>query len=269
MKSIYKKLFLVLAFVGTLVSCSKDDESAKHQGNGEVEIYFDNTMNGNDLVLGQTYTNSNGEEIAVSRLNYVISNIVLFKADGTTFVYPKEESYFIISEENEMNTIHLTDVPAGEYVKVKFGIGVDQQRYLEGESAQQEFWDKATQYHMTWSWNAGYKFLNYEGTFTSHANTSPLPYWLHVGNSPNVDNYSEVILEIPAVLKVQEGEVPNVHIMADANVILDGANKIELHHNMNDAKTGTPIMGGEAIIRVRENFQEMFAVDHVHNHGGH
>lgn len=272
MKSIVKKALFACAIIGTLSACSKDDETQAPalQGNGEVEIYFDNTMNGNDLVLGQTYTNSNGEGISVSRLNYIVSNVVLFKADGTKFVYPKEESYFLISEENGMYTIHLKEVPAGEYTKIKFGIGVDQQRYVQGETAQQSFWDLATKYHMTWTWNTGYKFLNYQGTFTSQQNSdTPLDFKVHLGSSSQTDNYSEVTLDIPTVIKVTEGEVPNVHIMADANVILDGQNKISLQQNMNDAGTGTAIMGGELLISVRKNIQEMFTVDHVHNQGGH
>ncbi len=267
MKKIFRNTIIATLLSGFLISCSSDDDNQESiEGTfGDVELYFDNGFNGDALVLGSSYTNSNNETVTINRFNYIISNVVLYKEDGTAYVYPKEDSYFVVSEEGEINTVHLENIPAGDYTKVKFGLGVDEQRYLEGETAQQEFWDYASEYFLTWTWSTGYRFINYEGTFTSPNNSDALGFQVHQGSNSATDNYVEVTLDLPSSARVRSGELPNIHLITDANKILDGTNKIVLFNNLNTAGTSAAIMGGENLINVAENTLEMFLVDHVHN----
>jgi len=253
-----------------ITSCSSDDDSATiNEGTfGDVELFFDNGFNGDALTLGSSYTNSNGETMTIERLNYIVSNLALIREDGTAFTYPKNESYFIISEETNALTVHLENIPAGDYKQIKFGIGVDQQRYLEGETAQQEFWNLASTNNMVWTWSTGYRFINFEGTFTSSHNANPLNYQIHQGSNSSTDNYREVTLNLPTTARVRENETPNIHFIADVNVIADGVNKIVLHDNLNTAGTNASIMGGENLIKIATNTLNMFKVDHVHNGAG-
>lgn len=273
MKFQLKNTIAVLALTTLFVSCSNDDDSSSvvEGTTGDVELYFDNGVAGDALILGNTYTNSNNESLTINRLNYIVSNFVLIKEDGTEFTYPKEESYFVISEEGDLLTVHLEGVPAGDYTKVKFGIGVDQQRYLQGESEQQSFWDLAVQHNLTWTWSTGYRFINFEGTYTSPAVEGEKTFQVHQGSNSATDNYREVTLILPTTARVREDEMPNIHLKTDANVILDGTNKIKLADNINEAQTGSAIMGGENLISIAENTLQMFTVDHVHNgsHTGH
>ncbi|QEE48128.1 hypothetical protein FUA48_00605 [Flavobacterium alkalisoli] len=273
MKFQLKNTIVVLALTALFVSCSNDDDSSSvvEGTTGDVELYFDNGVAGDALILGNTYTNSNNESLTINRLNYIVSNFVLIKEDGTEFTYPKEESYFVISEEGDLLTVHLEGVPAGDYTKVKFGIGVDQQRYLQGESEQQSFWDLAVQHNLTWTWSTGYRFINFEGTYTSSAVEGEKTFQVHQGSNSATDNYREVTLILPTTARVREDEMPNIHLKTDANVILDGTNKIKLADNINEAQTGSAIMGGENLISIAENTLQMFTVDHVHNgsHTGH
>lgn len=270
MKSIIKNIFTATAFFGLLTSCSSDDNSGGNVDGtfGEAELYFDNGVNGDALVLGSSYTNSNEETLIINRFNYIISNIVFIKADGSEFVYPKEKSYFVVSEESNINTLHLENIPSGDYTKVKFGIGVDNQRYLEGETAQQEFWNYASQHHLTWTWSTGYRFINFEGTFTSSNNSEPKNFQIHQGSNTATDNYREVTLDLPTTARVRQDEKPSIHIITDANKIADGVNKIVLFDNLNPAGTNASIMGGENLIKIAENTLQMFVVDHVHNGSG-
>lgn len=269
MKSIIS--MAALAVAATLfMSCSNDDNNTIIEGTtGDAQIYFDNGVAGDALILGNSYTNSNDEVITINRLNYIISNIKLIKEDGSSYVYPKEESYFIISEEAGMKTISLENIPAGDYIKITFGIGVDQQRYLQGETAQQSFWDLAAQHDLTWTWSTGYRFINFEGEFASPAIEGVLPFQVHQGSNSSTDNYREVTLDLPTTARVREGEMPNIHIKTNVNVILDGANKIILADNLNGAGNAASVMGGENLIMIAENTLQMFIVDHVHNDGGH
>lgn len=285
MKTNIKNIALFLAFSGLLTSCSSDDSTSTGSNDGtfgDVELFFDNGVNGDALVLGSSYTNSNGEKLTINRFNYVVSNIVLVKEDGTEVVYPKNDSYFIISEESEMFTAHLENIPAGDYKEIKFGLGVDQQRYLEGETAQQEFWNLASANNMVWTWSTGYRFINFEGTFNpaNHAERHEEPgvpepgtggmynFQIHQGSNSATDNYRQITLNLPTTARVRANEMPNIHIVADANVIADGTNKIILHDNLNPAGTNATVMGGENLIKIAANTLSMFKVDHVHNGAG-
>ncbi|RZK10091.1 MAG: hypothetical protein EOO46_11820 [Flavobacterium sp.] len=281
MKKTILKSIAFIALATFITSCSNDDDSAKaSEGTfGDVELFFDNGVNGDALVLGSSYTNSNGEILTIDRFNYIVSNIALVKEDGTEFTYPKNESYFIISEETDALTIHLENVPAGDYKQIKFGIGVDQQRYLEGETAQQEFWNLASTNNMVWTWSTGYRFINFEGTFNpaNHAHRHEEPgtpepgqggmynFQIHQGSNSSTDNYRQITLNLPTTARVRNNEMPNIHLIADANVIADGVNKIILHDNLNTAGTNASIMGGENLIKIATNTLNMFKVDHVHN----
>lgn len=270
MKFQFTYIAVVVAAVSLFVSCSNDDDNTKVvEGTvGDAELYFDNGVAGDALVLGSTYTNSNNEALTIDRLSYIISNIVFIKEDGTEFTYPKEESYFVISQEAGLFTVHLEAVPAGDYKKVRFGLGVDNQRYLQGETAQQSFWDIAAANNLTWTWSTGYKFINFEGTFTSSASSEAKPFQVHQGSNTATDNYREITLDLPTTARVRENEQPSIHIKTNANVLLDGDIKIQLQNNLNGAGTAAAIMGGQNLIDIASNSLKMFVVDHVHNGEG-
>lgn len=270
MKSFNIKFAAIFAAATFFASCSDDDNNNQNITGtfGDAELYFDNGVSGDALVPGTTYNNSQGEHLTINRFNYIISNVVLIDVNGNEMVYPKEESYFVISEEAGLKTIHLENIPAGDYKSIRFGIGVDAQRYLQGETAQQSFWDFAEANNLTWTWSTGYRFINFEGTYTSANNATALPFQVHQGSNSATDNYREVTLALPNTARVRTNEAPSIHIIADANQILDGTNKISLYENINAAGTATAIMGGENLIAIAANTQNMFAVDHVHNGEG-
>ncbi|MGO1586205.1 MAG: MbnP family protein, partial [Mesonia sp.] len=229
-------------------------------------LEFDNSMNGDDLILGASaYTNSNGESLTVNRFNYLVSNFVLIDEDGNEFVYPKDDSYFVISEENELNEVVLTNIPAGNYVQLKFGVGVDQEKYQQGAEGQGGFLQIAEENEMMWSWQAGYKFLNFEGTFTSETITEATDFKIHMGShGSTLDNYREFTVNLPSTAKVSESLTPLIHFAIDGNQILDGDHKILLSE--------APVVMVDEVKspQIAENASTMFMVHHVHNgEGGH
>lgn len=266
-----KNIFAVILMIITLGACSSDDSGDKiiEGETGDVGLFFDNGVNGDALILGNSYTNSNGEKLTINRFNYIVSNIVLIKADGSEYVYPKQESYFVIAQEGSLFNVDLENVPAGDYTKIKFGIGVDQQQYLQGETAQQSFWDLASANNLTWTWSTGYRFVIFEGTFATTTNPEvSYNFQVHQGSNSATDNYREVTLDLPNTALVRAGMIPSIHLKTDLSVLLDGATKIKLSDNINGAGTAASIMGGENLIKIAGNSQAMFEVDHVHNGTG-
>ncbi|MCL5247261.1 hypothetical protein M4I21_15670 [Cellulophaga sp. 20_2_10] len=273
MKTNFLKSILVSFSLIALASCSSDDDGEMDNVNpGQVTLEFDSSFAGNELILGAANAaNTNGEALTVTRLNYIVSNIVLVDEDGMEYAYPKENSYFIISEDSndalaDNTKIILEGVPAGEYQAVKFGIGVDKEKYDQGLSGAGDFWDAASAYDMTWSWASGYKYVNFEGGYTTSASgpvgISGEDFKVHLGRaSDEVTNYTETTINVPAgsAIIVNEDMAPEVHIITDASALLTAREAVSLE------AYGNAIMGGEGAVIVAANVPLVFKVDHVHN----
>lgn len=257
------KLVLLTALI-SLSACSSDDDNSADNltGTNDLTLEFDNGFNGDDLLLGaSTFTNSNGEVLTINRFNYLVSNFVLIDKEGNEYVYPKDDSYFVISEENDLTEVKLTNIPAGEYVSVRFGLGVDQEKYQQGAEGQNDaFLKTAEDNEMMWSWQAGYKFLNFEGSFTSATVTEATDFQIHMGSHGTaLDNYREVEITMPTTALVSATLSPVAHLAVDANKILDGEHKIILSE--------APVVMVDAVKspQIAKNATQMFRVDHVHN----
>ena len=161
MKYFLIKYTLVLfTFAGLFTACKKDPEPEPIPDTvGPLTLEFEHVVGNDALALNpQQYTNANGDQFQVTTFKYYISNIVLIKADGSTFKQP--ESYYLIDQEQpNSKLITLENVPSGEYTGLTFTVGVDSTRNVSG--AQTGALDPTQ--GMFWSWNTGYIFLKLEG----------------------------------------------------------------------------------------------------------
>ncbi|MFH7017767.1 MbnP family protein [Flavobacterium sp. FlaQc-47] len=266
MKNTLYKAFAIVAISIALSSCSNDDNKNDVSGSGSLVLEYDNGFGANDLILNtQGNTTSNNEVLKISLVKYIISNVVLTKADGTIFTYPKSKSYFIADESSaDGHEFKLTDIPAGDYVKVKYGIGVDEEQWKLGAAGQGDFLAKANDAGMLWSWAAGYKFFALEGTFTSSTVTTATPFMIHTGKTGTDYNYTEVTLDLPTKALVRTTITTTIHFKIDLSKVIDGTNKIKLSDN-NAGGMGAMIMGGANLPLITQNISTMFKVDHVHN----
>lgn len=256
-----KNILALLAITTLLASCNDDDNIISNvDGTGNLNIEFDHSYAGNDLILGsQPYTTSNSETLKIGTIKYIVSNIVLTDENGTTFTYPKSDSYFIVDESNEASLLlNLQHIPAANYTKVKFGIGVDQVQWELGAEGQGNFLAQAQAADLLWSWSAGYKFLAFEGNFTSPTITTASQFMVHTGKTGTDYNYTEVTLDLPQKALVRGEITPEIHIVADLSKLTDGTNKIRFSE-------GAMIMGGAKLPLIVQNLNAMFSVAHVHN----
>jgi hypothetical protein len=265
MKFQLKNILAVVAMTFVVSSCSNNDDEAI-SGQGKLAVEFDNVFGSADLILdSQSNVTSQGETLKISDVKYIISNIVLTNQDGTIFTYPKAQGYFIVSEANAAShVLELNNIPAGNYTKIKFGIGVDETQYNLGETVQGDFFAAAQNEDMAWSWSAGYKHVLFEGMFTSATVTTPTVFMVHTGKSGANYNYTDVTLNFPDKALVRTNITPDVHLFADVAKVIDGTNKIVLSDN-NMGGMGAMIMGGANLPLITANLSEMFSVDHVHN----
>lgn len=272
---IYKFLsFFLIAFTFlTFISCRNNDEDdSSPEAKGNLQLKFENGFNNlGDIVLNQTtQTSSQGQKHQFSNIKYVISNISLIDENGNEFKYNEnnpDKGAFIIDQADAVAGIvylNLNEIPKNNYKKIKFGLGISQNAYLLGQDGQAEFWNKAKQKGMSWSWAAGYVFVKLEGKYGT--NSPDTEFMNHTGNMGNVtangtpDLYREITLNLPTTARVTSQITPSIHILADFNQYLSGETPLVLN-SVNDMMMGS----SQHLISVTNNLTKMFKVDHIHN----
>lgn len=228
-----KKIFAFLFITASFLSCGNDDKDDVQKTPGSLELNLVHTVGSEALALGNTYQNTSSESFTVNELKYIISNITLTRKNGTEFIYPVSDSYFLINEaQTDSKKIILNDIDADEYTKITFGFGVDPTKYPI-ESGTLNFVPTAEEAGMLWSWSAGYKFIKFEGTYTSATVTTETPFLIHVGShGANLDNYKEIELSLVSdtgMNTIIEGDVNAVQsIFFDLSKVFDGPNVIRI-----------------------------------------
>jgi hypothetical protein len=271
---IYKFLSFFLIVISQLIvsSCRSNDDDIQDKTLGNLQIKFENGFNNlGDIVLNQTtQTSINGQKHNFSTLKYIISNISLIDENGTEFKYnynnPDKGAFIIDQAEAKGGIVYvdLTEIPKGNYKKIKFGLGISPTAYLLGQDGQGIFWEKAKEEGMTWSWAAGYIFTKLEGKYgTPSADTEFMNHTGNMGDTTangTANLYREITLDLPTTARVSKDITPSVHILADLNQYLSGKTAITLDISNNMA------MGSSThLVNVSNNLIHMFKVDHVHN----
>lgn len=266
-----KVFFIIIAFILFIsTSCKKENKSEIQPGDkGAIEIEFDNVVGSEDLALNTgTYTNGSGEPFTITTLNYFISNIKLKASDGSEYVVPQDDSYFLIKEEDEdTHVVELENVPAGDYTSFTFTIGVDSPKSAAPLNERTGVLDPAGQAEgMYWSSNSGYIFLKMEGT-SPVSTTDDKKIYYHIGgfggkDSPTVNNIKTITVTAPSgsAAKVRKDKItpPEVHLFADAGKILDGSTHISIAVN-------SMVDLSDVSASIADNYANMFSVDHIHN----
>lgn len=265
--SIFRHLLLATA-VCLLLSCHKEDP--KPLETGSIHIEFDNVVGDENLVLnGKTYTNAAGEEFIVSKLDYFVSNFVLFDDQGRSFTIPQDSSYFLIREEEKKSQIvTLNNIPFANYVAVEFMVGVDSARSVSPIEKRKGVLDPGEDLGhsgMYWSWNSGYIFLKMEGS-SEAATSANGKFYYHIGL---FGGYSEPTVNNTRIVRVNFGEdkasvsstkIPQVHLFADILKIFDGPGTLLKISEYNSIMGGQP----DKAAQVADNYKHMFTYDHTH-----
>lgn len=275
------KLIALLALIGTIVSCKNDDPNPEEFGT--FQLYFDNKVGQNELVLSEPgsttydYETANGEKFNMSLLGYYVSKIKLEGPNGELFedevsVSASESKGYYQVLENDASThnIVVENVPAGTYNKVTFTIGVEEDGIQEG--ALGGVLDPANGAWF-WNWNAGYIGLAMEGTAENSpqqyvdwgggAETQEKTFAIHIGgwkevsgNENFVNNVRTITLDFGTTVSVSEELSPNAHIITDVLKLLDGANiDFSSTYSVHAPKAGNPFAN---------QLSNAFQVNHVH-----
>lgn len=267
MKQVFLSI-LALSAVFAMSSCKDNHDDDHLVGNGDITIEFDNRAGDESLDFNQPFTNAAGEQLTFSKFQYYVSNFVLVKADGSEHIVPKDSCYFLVSQSNAASrSITLKNIPAGEYTRVKFMLGVDSLKHTVDLSELTGVLDPAgVAADMFWDWNYGFIHMKIEGTSPSAPYDSMMGmsmFMYHIGGfgGISVNNTRTFNLAIPnnEAAEVSKDHTPAVHIKADILQAFTSPTNLSV--------AATPAvhmpMSGAAIAN---NYLDMFVIDHVHNH---
>jgi hypothetical protein len=142
-----------------------------------VLLNFEHVVGSNPLIAdGQLrYQTAAGDSFSVELFKYYITNIVFTDDNGNEWAEP--ESYHLIdhADTNSMK-VYVRDMPAGNYVSVRWMIGVDSARNVSG--TQTGALDPSNA--MFWSWQTGYIMAKLEGKSPASATVQNMIIF-HVG----------------------------------------------------------------------------------------
>jgi hypothetical protein len=160
MRSAFYCLFFSILLI---VSCRKDTDiplPVQPAPTSMVKLEVKNMVDTSVLYLDTAqFILDNGDKLRVSMYKYYISNVQLLKADST--VYAEPYSYHLIDQSQEATkSITIKDVPEGDYVGIRFMIGVDSAHNVSGTQSG----DLDPAKGMFWAWNTGYIMAKMEGT---------------------------------------------------------------------------------------------------------
>lgn len=269
MKKVLLSGVAALTLVAVLfTSCKKDEEIT---GNGDLVIEMDNRAGDESLVFGKNYVTANKDTVKFSLFNYFVSNFVLVKEDGSEYVVPKDECYFLCKQENTASReLTLKNVPAGNYKSIRFIIGVDSLKSIAPASERTGVLDPTGgAAGMYWSWNAGYIFVKVEGTSPQaplNSSTNEHTFQYHTGlfggkDSPTLNNIKTVTINMTSETAHvrQGGEAPVCHMYVDVLEMFTNPTNMSI-------ATNPTSHAGPYSKTIAENYADMFKLDHVHNH---
>ncbi|MDE3126315.1 MAG: hypothetical protein KGK14_12420 [Bacteroidota bacterium] len=264
MKYTFLSLIVLVIF---FTSCKKDiTPEYNSSATGQLSVEFDNVVGNQDLQLNTgVYTNASGETFKLTLLKYFVSNFILTKTDGTTYIVPQDSCYFLIDESSPNTTIPKLRVPEGEYSKLSFVLGVDSLRNTVDISKRTGVLDPAgTAAGMYWSWNSGYIFFKMEGTSpVSTQNGNIFQY--HIGlfggyTAPTINNLKTITLDLTArgTAKIKATKSANIHLLVDIMKVFNGTTNISIAKN-------SVVMVSPFSATIANNYVNMFSHNHTEN----
>ncbi|WP_245189745.1 MbnP family protein [Lunatimonas salinarum] len=274
LRSLYYKCSLVLISV-VFFACQETEDPILEQ-QGEMIVKFDNYVGNQTLVLDEVgstnfrYSNAKGQSFNITQFGYYISHVKLEGPNGETYLDEMNASadasllkgyYRVVQGDPDTYQIHLKDIPAGQYNKITFTLGIREDGIQEG--AVGGILDRAAG-GWFWNWNSG--FIHY--LFEGHSPVSPREEQrlrLHIGGWKNVpaidenpqrffDNNVEISLLFDATVQVSETMRPSPHIHMDLLEVIGDAD-FTVQNNIHSPSDGVPFA---------QRIRNAFIVDHTH-----
>ncbi|MEN8890438.1 MAG: MbnP family protein [Wenyingzhuangia sp.] len=261
----FLKLYLVVVCtVALIISCSQNEISTKEGTQVSATLKFQHSLGLGDL-LELTDTKSQKQSLTLDKFKYLISEVQFTTNDNENITLSNNDAAQLIdldfADESNTVTVHLTDVPVGDYKSVSFGIGVSQEVANGSTEEQTKLMDLAEQ-DMQWAWNPNaYVFSKIEASNLNTESTVPTDLQVHIGNKGSFVGYRTVTMVFPETLSLDSKVSPSLHITVAIEKIFAPENP-----SKSVAFDAIGAHGGSSDVtsNFADNFASIFQVHHIH-----
>lgn len=167
-----KKIALLLVLTATLFACKNDDNGTPVVPTTTVDFSFTHNWDGDAIANSDfdflQYFNANGEQMSISKLVYLISDITFVSlTTGETF---DAGDYNLINVRAGSNLSFTPDIeiPEGEYL-VSFTFGFDDEDNVDGAYLDLNSADGG--WNVPMPLGGGYHYMRLEGKFIDNTST--------------------------------------------------------------------------------------------------
>ena len=252
-------LLAVMALSVFAISSCKKDKTPEPvtPTTGSLRITFNNTVDGDPLVLGGPYhwINAHGDSFYINTYKYYISNIKLTDSNGNTWYEP--ESYHLVNQADASSfSFVIGNVPNANYTAIQYMIGVDSARNNSG--SQTGALDPAND--MFWTWSTGYIMAKVEGK-SNVSVSSGNNITFHIAGYEG--QYASQRVVSPSfgslTANVSSTTTPVIHIESNLNEWWRNPSVVRF-----DMMSNVTTTGPNAMI-IADNYMDMFTVTGIDN----
>ncbi|ASZ11629.1 hypothetical protein CK934_11990 [Chitinophaga sp. MD30] len=236
-------------------ACSKQKKTTIiTEQNATLQLNISHVVGARPLSLsGVSYQNEVGEAYTISAFKYYIGNVTLYYPDEKSVTVA--DTYFLVSEDSAASKkIIINGLPAGNFSRLSFRIGVDSARNNSG--AQSGALDPV--YGMFWTWNSGYIMAKVEGN--SPVSMQPdHQLQFHIGGYVGAQNVVRtVMLDVPGLV-LRSNEANGVSLVADVSKWFSGPDPVSFK-TLSSWMTPGPVS-----VMMADKYKRMFSVVKVGN----
>jgi len=206
MKQSNKYLSLLMA-IGLLYGCDPRPVPVPQPDPTSIDLILDHRFGPQRLQLGDVQYNTLNNPVGIDVLDYYLGKPSFQKPDGS---WVNSSSYFLVKAQSDKpDTLRITDVPVGAYIRLRFTLGVDS----TDNHADPAHWPNEHGLSlmngglMHWGWNAGYIFFKLEGRYRNIVSQNR-GYSYHIGRDDLISRFTSPTLNI----QHQEGKSTAVRI---------------------------------------------------------
>ncbi|MBX7245035.1 MAG: hypothetical protein K1X53_06030 [Candidatus Sumerlaeaceae bacterium] len=143
-----------------------------------------------------------GSLVELSRLEYLISNVRLVRADGSSVTLV--DQYFHLNPLEEKSSLNLEKVPDGTWHELVFDVGVSKEtNHLDPARWPANHALNPLECNLHWSWQGGYVFMAIEGSVPPDKGVRQT-FLYHVGTDSNLAN---ICVGLPADTPLAQTEI--------------------------------------------------------------
>ena len=187
--STFKLINLLFLLIFFLNACKEDPK-----GNGKIIIHFAHSVDGNPLEVDTLkYLNAAGNPYLISEIQYFISDVTLYKADGTSKLIDEwKDIHYVDTDLPETFTWEVYDeIPAGHYDSISFTFGISQEKNISfmyvNPPESFMFWPEYL--------GGGYHYMKLNGKWLEEGQTvQTTPFNCHLGIGQIYYSYPDSII---------------------------------------------------------------------------